>query len=235
MKKNEVKVSASILCADFKKLGQEIEDCQRAGADMIHVDVMDGHFVPNISIGAVIVETIRPLTKLPLDVHLMIEHPGMYIDQFMDAGADILSLHAECYGELKGNCQGAGQFPKEIEAFDTDRAQKDIHRIKDRGKKVFLAVNPGTSLCFDDLLDSLDGVLMMSVNPGFAKQKFMPEVLNKVKQLRKNFLKDISIDGGINQETAPKAVEAGANILVTASYFFNSSNRKEVIGYLKSL
>lgn len=235
MGKNEVKVSASILCAQFSKLGEEIKECEQAGADMIHVDVMDGHFVPNISIGAVIVEAIRPLTKLPLDVHLMIDQPGMYIDQFMDAGADILSIHAECYGQLKGNCRGIGQFPKEIETFDAGRVQKDIYRIKDRGKKVFLAVNPGTPLCFDALLNSLDGVLIMSVNPGFAKQKFIPEVLDKVKQLRKRFLKDISIDGGVNKETALGAVQAGADILVTASYFFNSSDRKEVIQHLKSL
>ena len=235
MEENEIKVSASILCADFTKLGEEIRSCEQAGSDMIHIDVMDGHFVPNISIGMVIIESIRPLTKLPLDVHLMIEHPGMYIDQFIDAGADIISIHAECYGQLKKGCRGVGQFPKEIETFDKDEAQKDITRIKNRGKKVFLALNPGTTLCFSDLLSDLDGVLMMSVNPGFAKQKFMPEILLKVKELRKFFLKDISIDGGINKETALTAVKAGVSILVTASCFFNSSSRQEVVSYLKSL
>ena len=235
MGKNEIKVSASILCADFTKLGEEIRACEKAGSDMIHIDVMDGHFVPNISIGTVIVETIRPLTKLPLDVHLMIEHPGLYLDSFMDAGADIISIHAECYGRLKENCRRVGQFPKEIETCDLPRAKKDIERIKQKGKKAFLAVNPGTPLCFNDLLSELDGVLMMSVNPGFAQQKFMPEVLWKIKELRKIFLKDISMDGGINQETALAAVKAGANVLVTASYFFNSSSRQEVVSYLKSL
>ena len=233
MRKNNVKVSASILCADFTKLGEEIKECEKAGVDIIHVDVMDGHFVPNISIGAVIVRAIRPLTKLPIDAHLMIEHPGSYLDQFMDAGADIISIHAECYGELKEGCRGAGQFPKEVETIDLEMARKDINRIKQRGKKVFMAVNPGTPFCFNDLLGDLDGVLIMSVNPGYAKQKFIISVLSKVKELRQNFVKDVTIDGGINKETAREAVQAGVNILVTASYFFGSSNRKEAAQFLK--
>lgn len=233
MNKNKIKVSASILCADFTKLGEEIKECEKAGVDIIHVDVMDGHFVPNISIGAVILDAIRPLTKLPIDAHLMIEHPGSYLDQFMDAGADIISIHAECYGELKKDCRGAGQFPKEVETIDLERARKDINRIKQRGKKVFMAVNPGTPFSFNDLLGDLDGVLIMSVNPGYAKQKFMSAVLPKVKELRNRFLKDITIDGGINQETASQALDEGANILVTASYLFNSSDLIQAVRSLK--
>lgn len=234
MNKNEIKVSASILCADLSKLGEEIKECEEAGADIIHVDVMDGHFVPNISIGAVIVQAIRPLTKLPIDAHLMIENPGVYLDQFMEAGADIISIHAECYGPLKESCRGLGQFPKEIETINVEMAKRDINRIKQKGKRVFMAVNPGTPLCFNSLLSELDGVLIMSVNPGYAKQKFMSAVLSKVKELRKGFLKEITIDGGINKETAREAVESGANILVTASYLFSASNRKEAVHSLKS-
>ncbi len=233
MNKNKIKVSASILCADLSKLGEEIKECERAGVDIIHVDVMDGHFVPNISIGVVIVEAVRSLTRLPIDAHLMIENPGMYLDNFMDAGADIISIHAECYGQLKENCRGLGQFPKEVETIDMEKVKKDIHRIKQKGKKVFLAVNPGTPLCFNDILSDLDGVLVMSVNPGYAKQKFMPGVLSKVKELRKTFVKDITIDGGVNKETAGEAVQAGANVLVTASYFFGSANRGEAVHSLK--
>lgn len=231
----DIKVSASILCADFTKLGDEIKKCEDAGVDMLHVDVMDGHFVPNISIGHVIVEALRPITKLPIETHLMIENPWMYIDDFCDLGADIVSIHAECYGQRREHCREYGQYPKEVDTIDTERARKDILRIKGKGKKAFMVINPGTPLCFGDLLQDLDGVLMMSVNPGFAKQKFNPVALPKIEELRTSFKGDISIDGGVNAETAPKAVAAGANILATASYFFGAKNQREAVKYLKNL
>jgi len=233
--KKELKVSASILCADFTKLGDEIKKCEDAGVDMLHVDVMDGHFVPNITIGQVIVDAIRPKTKLPIETHLMIENPGMYIDQFIEAGADIVSIQAECYGPLREGCRNLGEYPKEVDSIDIGKAREDIQRIKEKGKKAFMVINPGTPLCINPLLDELDGVLIMSVNPGFAKQKFMPEVLPKVEALKKLFDGDISIDGGINEQTAPLAVKSGVNILATASYFFGSNNPKEVVTYLKQL
>jgi len=232
---NSIKVSASILCADFAKLGDEIKKCEDAGVDMLHVDVMDGHFVPNITIGPIIVEAIRPLTKLPIETHLMIEHPWDYIDGFIQAGADIISIQAECYGTRKPDCREYGQYPKEITTIDAGRAREDIQRIKQKNKRAFLVVNPGTPLCFDALLDDLDGVLVMSVNPGFAKQKFMPLVLPKIQKLRAQFKGDISVDGGVNELTAPEAVKAGANILATASYLFGSDKPKDVIKYLKGL
>jgi len=218
-----IKVAASILCADFTKLGDEIKKCEDAGVDMLHVDVMDGHFVPNISIGQVIVEAIRPITKLTIETHLMIENPGMYIDDFAKAGADIISLQAECYGQLKKDCRELGQYPKEIESIDEKKAREDIIAIKSKGKRVFMAVNPGTPLCMGSLLDDLDGILMMSVNPGFAKQKFMPVAIPKIMELRSD------------ETTAPEAVKAGANILATASYFFGSKKPKDVVKYLKGL
>ena len=232
---NPIRISASILCADFLKLGDEIKKCEDAGVDRLHVDVMDGHFVPNISIGQVIVEAIRPVTKLPIEAHLMIENPWNYIDPFIDAGADIVSIQAECYGPRRADCRKQDQYPKEVDAIDAPKARLDIKRIQKKGKKAFMVVNPGTPLCFNELLTEIDGVLIMSVNPGFARQKFMPEVLPKVKELRKNFKGDIAIDGGVNQSTAPDAVKAGVNILATASYFFSSPNPKDVVRYLKGL
>jgi len=234
MKKN-IQVSASILCADFTKLGDEVKKCEDAGVDMLHVDVMDGHFVPNISIGQVIVEAIRPITKLPIEAHLMIENPGRYINDFIAAGADIISVHAECYGERRAQCRQEDQYPKEVDTIDVDKARKDISAIQDKGKKAFMVINPGTPICFDSLLSDLDGILIMSVNPGFAKQKFISDVLTKVEELRETYDGNISIDGGVNESTAPEAVQAGVNILATASYFFGSKDPKRAVKYLKSL
>ncbi|HLF18958.1 MAG TPA: ribulose-phosphate 3-epimerase [Candidatus Omnitrophota bacterium] len=229
-----IKVAASILCADFTKLGDEIKKCEDAGVDMLHIDVMDGNFVPNISIGQVILEAIRPITKLPIETHLMIEHPWFYIDEFCDKGADIVSIHAECYGPRRMGKEQL-EFPKEVDTIDAQRARKDILRIKKKGKKAFMTINPGTPPCLDGVLKDLDGVLVMSVNPGFAKQAFNPIALSKIEQLRKSFKGDIAIDGGVNDKTAPGCVKAGANILATASYFFNSPNPKRAVQFLKSL
>ena len=217
----DIKINASILCADFTKLGDEIKRCEDAGVDMFHVDVMDGHFVPNITVGQIIVQTVRSVTKLPIEAHLMIEHPGMYIDSFSEAGADIISIQAE--------------FPKEVDTIDAAKAGKDILRVKEKGKRVFMVLNPGTPLCVDALLNDLDGVMIMSVNPGFARQKFMPAAISRIQDLRRKFSGDIEVDGGINEVTAPEAVKAGANILATASYFFGSDKPKDVVKYLKEL
>ena len=228
-------MSASILCANFSKLGEEIKKCEDAGVDMLHIDVMDGHFVPNITIGPVIVEAIRPLTRLPIEAHLMISNPGDFIEPFVSAGADIISIHAECYGPLRPSCRLPHQFPKEVDTIDVPSARKDIRKIKDNGKKVFMVINPGTPLCLDPVLSELDGVLMMSVNPGYAKQKFIPSVIPKIQQLRSMYHGDIEVDGGINDQTAKDVLKAGANILATASYFFGSKNPKEAVRVFKNL
>ena len=233
--KQTIKVSASILCADFTQLGKVIKKCEAAGVDMIHVDVIDGHFVPNITIGNVIIEAIRPLTGLPIEAHLMIERPGRYIEDFIRSGADIISVHAECYGTRRESCRGPDQYPKEVDTIDAALAKRDIAKIKAKGKKVFMALHPGTPVCLGSLLKELDGVLVMSVNPGFAKQKFMSAVLPKIEKLRAGFKGHIAIDGGINDATAPSAVQAGADILATASYFFGSADPKATVRHLKAL
>lgn len=232
---SHIKVNASVLSADFTKLGDQIKLSEDAGAEMIHVDVMDGHFVPNITIGPVIVEAIRRITKLPIESHLMIENPGLRIDDFIKAGSDIISLQVECYGERTKESAGFGQFPKVLQKFDAKAAMVDIAKIKSKGKKVFLVANPDTPLCFDEVLKSIDGVLVMSVNPGFAGQKFMPVALDKIRNLRSRFKGDIEVDGGVNAQTAPEVIKAGANLLVSASYFFGSPNPGDVVKYLKSL
>jgi ribulose-phosphate 3-epimerase len=230
-----IEVSASILCADFSKLAQEIKRSEDAGVDRFHIDVMDGHFVPNITIGPIIVGAVRPHTKLPLEAHLMIEQPWDYIDAFIDAGADIIQVQVECYGERRAGCRQYGQWPKEVDSVDADRLRKDLVKIKARGKKAFVVINPGTPLCIDGVLDVIDGVLIMSVNPGFAKQKFISAVLSKTEELSRKFKGDIAIDGGVNAETAPDAVKAGAHILITASYFYGSANPAQAVTVLKSL
>lgn len=230
-----VEVSASILCADFTHLADEVKKCEEAGVDMFHVDVMDGHFVPNITVGPLMVEAIKAITALPVDAHLMIENPGMYIDPFLKAGADSISIHAECYAREGCLAKEADGYTRKTDSINIKEAAKDIRRIKDHGKKVFMVLNPGTPLCLESLLEKLDGILVMSVNPGFAKQKFMPVALSKIQQIRRMFEGDIAVDGGINHLTAPEAVKAGANILATASYFFGSDKPKDIIKYLKSL
>lgn len=229
-----IEVSASILAADFSHLAQDIKRCEKAGVERFHIDCMDGHFVPNLTIGPVIVEACAKHTKLPLEAHLMIEHPGRYIESYAKAGADIIQLQAECYGERSPSCRQWDQWPKEIENVDVPALRADLKKIRGFGKKAFVVFNPGTPLC-EAILNDCDGVLIMSVNPGFAGQQFMSEVLPKLGRLKEIFKGDIAIDGGINARTAPLAVKAGAHILITASYLFGADDLSDITTSLKSL
>lgn len=207
-----IKISPSILSADFSILGDEIKSLEKAGADLIHVDVMDGHFVPNITMGPPIIKRVRKCTKLPFDVHLMISPVEKYIKAFADAGADIITIHPEA----------------------TDNLKRAVSAIKSLGKKAGVSLNPKTPInALMDVINDIDLILVMSVNPGFAGQSFMAEVLPKVSELRKMIndkkLKiDIEIDGGINFETAPLAVKAGANILVSGTTIFSGSLKDNI-------
>lgn len=210
-------IAPSILSADFAKLGVDVKEVEAYGADYIHVDVMDGHFVPNITIGPLIVSALRPVTNLTLDVHLMIENPDQYIPSFVEAGADIITVHYEACIHL----------------------HRTIQLIKSLGKKAGVAINPATPVeLLGNILEELDLVLIMTVNPGFGGQKFIEGTLSKIRQLSgiakaRNLDFQIEVDGGINEETAKKCVEAGANVLVAGSYIFNAENRKAALQSLK--
>lgn len=229
-----IEVSASVLSADFANLAIDIQRSEKAGVDRFHIDCMDGHFVPNLTIGPIIVEAIRRHTKLPLEAHLMIENPWDYIEAYSKAGADIIQIHVECYGQRRNNCQRYGQWPKEVDTIDVHAMKRDLRRIREWGKKAFIVINPGTPL-IKDVLDECDGVLIMSVNPGFAGQKFMASVLDKVRELATIFKGDIAIDGGVNGDTAADIVKAGAHVLITASYLYGAKELTAPIKFLKNL
>ncbi|MEH7415443.1 ribulose-phosphate 3-epimerase [Neobacillus drentensis] len=212
-----VKIAPSILSADFSKLGEEIIAVDQAGADYIHIDVMDGHFVPNITIGPLIVEAVRPVTKLPLDVHLMIDNPDQYIEAFAKAGADFITVHVEASRHL----------------------HRTIQSIKSFGIKAGVVLNPATPVeSIQHIIGDIDMVLLMSVNPGFGGQTFIPEVLPKIRKVKemaeqKGLSIEIEIDGGVNPETARQCIEAGATVLVAGSAVYNQEDYKQAISQLR--
>ena len=217
----KIKISPSILSADFSQLGKEIKRLEEGGADLIHVDVMDGHFVPNLTIGPPVIKNLRKYTKIPFDVHLMISPVHKYIENYADAGADIITIHPEA----------------------TENLKESISLIKKFGKKVGVSLNPKTEIkTLIDEINNIDLVLVMSVNPGFGGQKFMPEVLDKIKELKRikdknQYHFDIEVDGGINFNNSKIVLEAGADILVSGTTVFkeNDGDIKTNIEKLKSM
>ncbi|MCH7745540.1 MAG: ribulose-phosphate 3-epimerase [Chloroflexi bacterium] len=201
-----IKIAPSILSADFGRLGQQIAEAESGGADYIHVDIMDGHFVPNLTFGPLVVRAIRPWTKLPLDVHMMIASPEQFIAEFVEAGADIITVHAEACAHL----------------------HRVVHQIKESGAKAGVAINPATPLsAVEEVLPDLDQVLVMTVNPGFGGQAFIGSVVDKIKRMRamldeRGLSVDLEVDGGISTKTARTAAEAGARVLVAGSAVYNN-------------
>lgn len=214
-----VKLAPSILAANFGDLLNDIKKIEKAGADLLHIDIMDGHFVPNISFGTPILKSIQGKVNMPFDVHLMIENPDLYIEDFVNVGADIITVHVEACPHL----------------------HRTIQLIKSFGIKAAVSLNPATSLStIEEILVDLDMVLLMSVNPGFGGQSFIPSTLDKIKRLRrmiedKNLNVDIEVDGGVKLSNAGEVVKAGANVIVAGSAVFNSENIDETVSKFKEI
>ncbi len=205
---NQIKISPSILSADFARLADQVCEAEEAGVDYIHVDVMDGHFVPNITIGPLVVKALRPITKLPLDVHLMIENPDFYLEDFRKAGADIITVHQEA----------------------TPHLHRTIHQIHNLGIKAGVSINPSTSVrTLDEIICDVDLILVMSVNPGFGGQSYIHSCTNKIRKVRemlddRGVSADLEVDGGVNVDTVNEVISAGANAFVAGSAIFNDKN-----------
>lgn len=211
----KIKIAPSLLAADFSQLGLAMEEVNNLGIDFYHIDIMDGHFVPNISIGPAVVKNLRPLTSLPFEAHLMISEPLKYIDKFIEAGADIITLH--------------------IETISEDEFKNAAERLHQQGVKIAIALNPEThAKAVKNLCDKADMVLVMTVHPGFGGQQFMAEVVPKISEIRRFYQGDIAVDGGIDEASALLAVKAGANVLAAGTYIFKAKDKKKAIERLRN-
>lgn len=214
---NKIKIAPSILSADFANLGKAVQEVSRAGADYIHIDVMDGNFVPNITIGSDVVRALRPHSNLPFDVHLMVKNPDSHLENFAHAGADIITVHSEA----------------------TTHLDRTVSKIKSLGKKAGVSIVPSTNEdVLDYVLDKIDLILVMTVNPGFGGQKFISSQLKKIENIRNKITKtgrniELEVDGGINEETAKQAILAGANVLVAGSFIFSTKDYAQAIKNLR--
>ena len=213
-----IKIAPSILSADFAMLGDEIRKIEEAGADMVHIDVMDGHYVPNLTIGLPVIKSIRKITKLPFDVHLMIDNAERYLEDYHAAGADIITVHMEAVKHIH-------------------RVVQSIHKL---GIKAGVALNPGTPLCMvEPVLEDVDMILLMSVNPGFGGQSYIHSVTDKIRELRRmlnerNLNTDIQVDGGVDAVTVKDVIEAGANVIVAGSAVYKAEDTREIISVLRN-
>jgi ribulose-phosphate 3-epimerase len=231
----KILIAPSLLSADFSSLKDEIKKIEDSGADIIHLDVMDGHFVPNITIGPLIVEAARRCTDMILDAHLMIEEPHKFIKDFIGAGSDVITIHAEAYSKTpaaKSRELKKGSS-KTVDSIDEGRVKEVLREIKSFGKKAGVSLNPDSPLCIEGVLEDADMVLFMSVHPGFGGQSFIEAVLPKIKALRKIYSGDIEVDGGINDRNARSIIDAGANILVAGSYFFGAKDKADAVKKLR--
>jgi ribulose-phosphate 3-epimerase len=209
----KILIAPSILSADFGRLAEEIRDVEKGGCDLLHIDVMDGHFVPNLTIGPVVVQSVRKVTKLPLDVHLMIDEPSRYVADFRKAGADLITIHVEA---------------------EKEKIMKTLELIRQLGAKAGISLRPKTPLsAIEPFLPHLDLILVMSVEPGFGGQSFMPDMMEKVRELRRKFTGLISVDGGVNAETAGQVVRAGTDIVVAGTGVFGQTDRRQAIEQLR--